>query len=578
MEGGIMWYLWLQILALLALAAVCGAGLAYWWLHGRYEDVTESYSNLISGDDTKPDLMARSDLEGRLNRLSDKLDRLENTDLSPLENQLLSLANEMPSSEPELSPILKEIDALASDVRQSDRYSQSIDERLSAIEAIAHKSASDQDRLDALYDRLQTVESELSGNFQTAIDGLRATIEQTDPVDLSAINTRLSKLQEHVEPLSSMPPQIATLSKQASTLAETQETSLKAEIARVDQRLAGLSDGVWQPIQKDLQALATKTPSSDSLTRQLEDRLRAIEEQIIRSQNGLRPINDKLDEMSPNTASIANNNRALAGMDQKLVGFESSITGIKQRMDQIGAILAALDQRVDPAAMETRLDQTTLELSALRKSMPGETSLEPLEQSVTRLQQMVFNLRERDMSTLNNAVRSIESRVDFAGVENRLTSIEYGLAATHHMLRSRLEQNTEMPPAPQRAPFHEPPQDSAFAPQMPIASPPASLDPVNMIRAEDESSNLLLEPGFGPADNLEEIRGIGPMLRQLLNDTGIFYYWQIGEWTEDDVAAVDALLPGYQGRITRDRWVEQAQELSNLTGSARRPQPFGKET
>lgn len=536
-----MWYLWLQILALLALAALCGAGLAYWWLHGRYEDVTESYSNLISGDDQTPDLMARSDLEARLNTLANKLDRLENTDLSPLENQLLSLANEIPNSEPELSPILKEIDALASDVRHSDRHSQSIDERLSAIEAIAHKSASDQDKLDALYDRLQAVESELSGNFQAALDGLRATIEQTDPIDFSSINTRLSKLQEQVEPLSSMPPQMATLAKQASTLAETQETSVKAEIARVEQRL------------------------------------RAIEEQIIRSQNGLRPINDKLDEMSPNAASIANNHRALAGMDQKLVGFESSITGIKQRMDQIGAILAALDQRVDPTAMESRLDQTALELAALRKSMPGETSLEPLEQSVTRLQQMVFNLRERDLSTLNNAVRSMESRVDFAGVENRLTSIEYGLAATHHMLRSRLEQNTEIPPTPQRAPFREPPQDSAFAPQMPIGPPTASLDPVNMIRSEDESSNLLLEPGFGPADNLEKIRGIGPMLRQLLNDTGIFYYWQIGEWSEDDVAAVDALLPGYQGRITRDRWVEQAQELSKLTGSAQRPQPFGKE-
>lgn len=573
-----MWYLWLQILALLALAALCGAGLAYWWLRGRYEDVTETFTSLTSGEDQTPDLMARSDLEARLNTLTDKLDRLENTDLSPLENQLLSLANEIPNGEPELSPILKEIDALASDVRQSDRYSQSIDERLSAIEAIAHKSASDQDRLDALYDRLQTLESELSGNFQTAIDGLRTMIEQTDAVDFDPIHTRLSQIQAQVEPLSSMPPQIATLSKQASTLAEAQETSMKAEVARLEQRLAGISDGVWQPIQKDLQALATKTPPSEGLARQLEDRLRAIEEQIIRSQNGLRPINDKLDEMSPNAASIANNHRALAGMDQKLVGFESSITGIKQRMDQIGAILAALDQRVDPTAMESRLDQTALELSALRKSMPGETSLEPLEQSVTRLQQMIFNLRERDMSTLNNAVRSIESRVDFAGVENRLTSIEYGLAATHHMLRSRLEQNTAIPPAPQRAPFHEPPQDGAFAPQMPMATPTASLDPVNMIRSEDESSNLLLEPGFGPADNLEKIRGIGPMLRQLLNDTGIFYYWQIAEWSEDDVAAVDALLPGYQGRITRDRWVEQAQELSNLTGSAQRPQPFGQET
>jgi len=40
---------------------------------------------------------------------------------------------------------------------------------------------------------------------------------------------------------------------------------------------------------------------------------------------------------------------------------------------------------------------------------------------------MVFNLRERDLTSMNNAIRSIEGRVDCVGIENRLTSIEYGL-------------------------------------------------------------------------------------------------------------------------------------------------------
>ena len=178
---------------------------------------------------------------------------------------------------------------------------------------------------------------------------------------------------------------------------------------------------------------------------------------------------------------------------------------------------------------------------------------------------------------MNSAIRSIENRVDLVGVENRLTSIEYGLAATHHMLRSRLEQSADLPPAPQREPYREPPRDYAFTPQSNLRPPEAALDPIDMIRTTDTASNLLLEPGFGQADNLEKIRGIGPMLRQLLNDTGVFYYWQIAEWSEQDVASVDALLPGYQGRITRDRWVEQARELADLPGAAQRPQPFGRD-
>ena len=146
------------------------------------------------------------------------------------------------------------------------------------------------------------------------------------------------------------------------------------------------------------------------------------------------------------------------------------------------------------------------------------------------------------------------------------------------MLRSRLDQAAEMPPAPQREPYREPPKDFSFAPPTSFQTPEAALDPVDVIRNTESAGNLLLEPGFGQADNLEKIRGIGPMLRQLLNDTGVFYYWQIAEWTEEDVASVDALLPGYQGRITRDRWVEQAQELAALSGAAKRPQPFGNES
>jgi len=62
-----------------------------------------------------------------------------------------------------------------------------------------------------------------------------------------------------------------------------------------------------------------------------------------------------------------------------------------------------------------------------------------------------------------------------------------------------------------------------------MKAPEAPLDPINMIRTSSEDGNLLQEPGFGQADNLEKIRGIGPMLRQLLNDMGVFYYWQFAE-------------------------------------------------
>ena len=571
-----MWYLWLQILFLLLLAALCGAGLAYWWLRGRFEDVTDTYSRLVSGSNTSgPDLMERGDLEIRLRDLANKIDRLENTDLSPIESQLLNLANEIPASQPELTPLIAELQTMSEEVRRSESHTQSIDERLAAIEASTQSSTDGQAGLDALSERLDMLENRLSDTFSTSLGHLQNAVNDTPDLDIAPIESQIIALQEKVEKLSSLAPQLATLSQNANELAESQTLDLKSEIARIEQRFDTLSEGLVNPIRRELQALTTNSPTADSLTQKLEARLLAIEESVAAHKSSLRPINEKLDEIIPATSTA--NQRTLSALDQKLTGYETSIVGIKQRMDQIGALLTTLDQRVDPSSMQARLDQTATELAAIRTGLVDKTALEPLDQALTRLQQMVFNMRERDISGLNNAIRTIETRVDFVGVENRLTSIEYGLAATHHMLRSRLEQASELPPTPQREPYREPPTDFAFAPKSSLQTPEAALDPVDMIRTPDSAGNLLLEPGFGQADNLEQIRGIGPMLRQLLNDTGIFYYWQIAEWTAEDVASVDALLPGYQGRITRDRWVEQAQELMTLSGSAKRPQPFGRE-
>ena len=62
----------------------------------------------------------------------------------------------------------------------------------------------------------------------------------------------------------------------------------------------------------------------------------------------------------------------------------------------------------------------------------------------------------------------------------------------------------------------------------------------------------------GKADDLKEIEGIGPALEKLVNDMGFFHFDQIAGWTEADVALVDAEMKTFKGRITRDKWVEQA--------------------
>jgi predicted flap endonuclease-1-like 5' DNA nuclease len=79
---------------------------------------------------------------------------------------------------------------------------------------------------------------------------------------------------------------------------------------------------------------------------------------------------------------------------------------------------------------------------------------------------------------------------------------------------------------------------------------------------EGTKPETLSAPRGGTADNLKEIKGVGPKLEQMLNGMGFYHFDQIANWTADEIAWVDANLTGFKGRVTRDDWVAQAKILA----------------
>ncbi|MDP6195663.1 MAG: putative Ig domain-containing protein, partial [Candidatus Poseidonia sp.] len=70
------------------------------------------------------------------------------------------------------------------------------------------------------------------------------------------------------------------------------------------------------------------------------------------------------------------------------------------------------------------------------------------------------------------------------------------------------------------------------------------------------------------ADDLQAIKGIGPYSEEKLNALGIFTYEQLANFdrkTEDDV---NDAIEHYKGRIRRDEWVKQAQDLIGAQAKA----------
>lgn len=69
-------------------------------------------------------------------------------------------------------------------------------------------------------------------------------------------------------------------------------------------------------------------------------------------------------------------------------------------------------------------------------------------------------------------------------------------------------------------------------------------------------------PRDGKADDLKQIKGIGPKLETMLNDMGFYHFDQIAGWSAAEVAWINANLKGFKGRATRDNWIEQATTLA----------------
>ena len=75
----------------------------------------------------------------------------------------------------------------------------------------------------------------------------------------------------------------------------------------------------------------------------------------------------------------------------------------------------------------------------------------------------------------------------------------------------------------------------------------------------------------GEPDNLQALKGVGPKLAAMLSAQGLTRFDQLASLSPEQVAAIDAELGAFRGRLTRDRVVEQAQYLArgDLDGYSR---------
>ncbi|HHB13088.1 MAG TPA: AcrB/AcrD/AcrF family protein, partial [Chromatiales bacterium] len=83
---------------------------------------------------------------------------------------------------------------------------------------------------------------------------------------------------------------------------------------------------------------------------------------------------------------------------------------------------------------------------------------------------------------------------------------------------------------------------------------------------EDAHKPRTLDRPQGAKDDLKRISGIGPKIEALLNEAGIYHFWQIAEWGPAQMAWIDRYIK-FPGRVEREDWVGQAKRILEEQGS-----------
>ena len=93
------------------------------------------------------------------------------------------------------------------------------------------------------------------------------------------------------------------------------------------------------------------------------------------------------------------------------------------------------------------------------------------------------------------------------------------------------------------------------------SAPKASAAPKAAAPAKATAAQPAAKPAAGKPDNLRRLIGIGPVNEKLLKAQGVTSFAQIAAWTADDIKRIEDVM-NFDGRIARERWIEQAKLLA----------------
>jgi predicted flap endonuclease-1-like 5' DNA nuclease len=438
--------------------------------------------------------------------------------------------------------------------------------------------------LDGARGRLTELEAQLSERDSTLVElNAKVAAREESSRQLAEQNEQAERaLTEQVSEQSGELESLAAQLREASEQAGAAEAELEQKAVELTE-LQGSLSSAEERLPELEQTLQSITDERDQLTHRLGG-LEADEATAVSKNESLLELEGALDERDQRIDALLSD---MAQKDEDLGEVNAEATLAGQRCEQLEAELKGLQAKlVEFEGGLADSDSTAQGQVAELQQLVGERTaqLQELQTEVTD-QTRCLEETTNEVAIKDELVAELERKLEQHSLDTARTSsgdavAPPGTVAPEHQAvvrelddRKRQITRLEREQGLQQQTMQVLSQQLEDARQThdrlsgTIADREARISELESDGGADGQSDAA-QPGFllesrpDDCDDLQRIRGIGTALEKALNELGIYRLRQIAALNDADIKWLDGSLKGFKGRIIRDAWIDQADELS----------------
>ena len=468
----------------------------------------------------KAELAKKHHLESRLSDLT--------RELSDSKIELVDAKKTASRLQAEVAQLTAQVSAAHKDVESHASRSESVDphteivqlqSRLAEMTPAAQQVKDYQSQVAALQARLQQSEARVR-----QIEQSDQRIDQLDSQLQSRLADELEKSQQQIQDLQ---------------LKASQSNSKAAELVRMRSRIATL--------ESELGDANSRAEDSEKLQRRVADlesmlkgsQVKIVNERLVETEAQLRIANNRLAEQQRQLNRLQTHER---GPDEARVSpakaaparseSPESVQGRRQRGTSTGGVLAGDEVDNECSAIGSKSDSN--------RKPDGKTDRKPAGKPTGNLNSDAIRI-SRLAATIDSHRQEDKDDDRDAGGSGRLSA---ELTTEHSDYSIREDTDSENASNEKTGDFAAPKlvKEAADPPQW------------------QAGVTRFGTPAARHKDDLKVIRGIGPVLESTLNEAEIQTWEQLAALSADEIQLIEKSID-FPGRMSRERWVEQATEL-----------------